>query len=255
MKGDQLTDLFDPSTPETVTTVLDENVLETLVGDGKKFKDAEALAKGKLESDRHIQQIQRENAAIRERLKGLEDELQERVTLQDFIEEIRQTPLQRNDGTPPVQPHQEVTPSPTPVDIKKMIDEELQQQQRRKQITENVSAVKAELTKTWGKDFSQKLSERAKELNLSQEFLGSVAETSPKAFLELVGAKPRQANPEQDVPPRTSINTGLNLESSGVRNQAYYDKLKKADPNFHKNERLVAQMHRDAQRMGESFFS
>ena len=59
--------LFDPTTIDPATI---ENPLETLVGEGKKFKDADALARAAIEKDRFILQLQAENAQMRTSLKG-----------------------------------------------------------------------------------------------------------------------------------------------------------------------------------------
>ena len=57
-----MTDIFDSATTEVTTTSeqqtqTNDSFVTQLVGEGKKFKDYEALAKGKLEADRHIGEI------------------------------------------------------------------------------------------------------------------------------------------------------------------------------------------------------
>jgi hypothetical protein len=256
-----MTTLFtnDPSTVSTETTVIDTaNALEALVGDGKKFKDAEALAKGKLEADRHIAQTHGENKALRDRVKELEGQLSEKKTMEEFLEEFRRDPKDIDEsGTTPSTPNL-TTPRPnTEQDIDKLIDEKLEEKRRREAAQNNVSVVANELSKVWGPSYQEKLASVAKELGLSHEFLGGIAEKSPKAFLELVGVNKKAPvnDPNVDVPPRTTLNQGLNLQGTSARNQAFYDKLKKSDPKTYYSEKITAQRHRDAQRMGEAYFS
>lgn len=245
----------DQTTPEGTTP---EGALESLVGEGKKFKSVEDLAKGKIESDKHILQTQSENKNMREKILELEQELQQRRTIEDFLAEIK-TVEQNEEVTTP--------PSPAPVrpgvadrqrpeiNIDKLIDDKLQQQRRREAAQANVSVVETELKKHLGDDFRSKIIQKAKDLNLSHEFLGSVAEQSPKAFLEFMGIRQEpRTDPNADVPVTTRQQSVIDLSSTGVRNKSFYDKLKKQNPRGQLTEQQRQQMHRDAQRLGESFF-
>lgn len=260
------TELFNPdpsTTSNVVTTANDvENALEILVGDDKKFKDAEALAKGKLESDRFILQLQKENAAARERLKELDEQLKERITLEEFMDEFRNT---QNDAANTVTNPQHVSRNDVShqnqqPDINKLIDERLMEQRRRELIQANVATSVQEVAKAWGPSYQSKLEARVHELGLSKEFVESVAQSSPKAFLELIGIGRKQetsrSDPNIDVPPRTDVQTRtVDIRNDNtVRNQVYWNKLRKQDPKAFHSEKMTAQRHRDAQRLGEAFF-
>ena len=62
---------------------LDTNsFLDQLVGEGKKFANIEDLAKGKLNSDEHIDKLENENQRLRQ-------ELDTRMTAEEVLAEIR----------------------------------------------------------------------------------------------------------------------------------------------------------------------
>jgi hypothetical protein len=168
------------------------------------------------------------------------------------MEEVRKTNQNiEPSGTSQELDNQNVTPQ-QPADIDKLIDEKLLQKQRREQVQANVQTVATELTKVWGPNFQTQLVQRANDLGLSQEFLGSVAERSPKAFLSLILTETKKTNPNVDVAPKTTISKSV-IPGDGVRNKTYYDKLRKQVGNLSVEQR--AQMHKDAQRLGEEFFN
>jgi len=94
-----MSDVFNAATTADTTTEAgnsqtNENYVNQLVGEGKKFKDLEALAKGKLEADRHIGEI----------TKTL-DELRAELAKQDYakslLEQMSKGSETRQDEPPP----------------------------------------------------------------------------------------------------------------------------------------------------------
>src|SRR5688572_12541162 len=91
-----MTDLFSGSNNEPADSGDDNNqgsILEQLVGEGKKFADAEALAKCKAESDAFIETLKREQAELRR-------ELDTRLSLEDFLDQQKATPAAGTPSTP-----------------------------------------------------------------------------------------------------------------------------------------------------------
>jgi hypothetical protein len=250
-----LTNLFDPKTTTEETPLVDGSYVEALVGEGKKFKDVEALARGKHEADIHVQQVQREAAAARQRITELEAQLQERITIEEFMSELKTPRDDASHVTTPDLIQPSVKPQ-SPDDIGALIDARLQEQRRNEQIQANLASVANTLQQTWGANWQQKLTERAKELNLSHKFLDDVAKESPQGFLNVVlpqTSAPR-SDPNNDLPPRTSISRSIPAQDIGARSKSYYDKMKQSDPKTYHSDKMVAQRHRDAQRLGEAYF-
>jgi len=78
-KGTESTDNTGESATSNESTT---SVTDTLVGEGKKFASIEALAAGKAESDKFIEQLQGE-------LKGLRTDLDKRLSQEEILEEIK----------------------------------------------------------------------------------------------------------------------------------------------------------------------
>lgn len=70
LEGDGVTNAAPASDPVTEQAAPAESLYGDLVGEGKKFSDAEALAKAKVESDTHISTIEEENAVLRKKIES-----------------------------------------------------------------------------------------------------------------------------------------------------------------------------------------
>lgn len=251
-----MTTLFkDDRTPvvETVVTDPSQSFLEQLVGEGKKYRDTETLAKSALDKDSYILSIQRENAELR-------SEVKTRMTLEEFYNKTRPAlgPGNQNntnviDETPEV--IQSVNAAP--VDIQKMVAEALTKQMTQTTRTNNLTETRKALEQTWGSTFSLKLQERANELNLGAEFLDDLAGRSPKAFLELVGVSSRETavTYRGDAPPRSQSVSSLQPSNSNVRNEAWYAKMRKDNPKDYFKPDIQNQRHKDALSMGDKFWN
>lgn len=224
--------------------------LAELVGEGKKFKDVNSLAKGKKASDEHIATLERE-------LAGMRGELDTRLSLEEFMAKIEAT-RDSNSNSDPQDRNERPNPNTaalTVEEIEKLLDKKLTEKTQATLKERNVEISKAELRKAWGPQAHKKLEARAKELGLGQDFLADLAERSPKAFLLTVGAQgEHQPDSVTDfVPPNSSVRSVPERGNPNVKNQAYYDKIKKADPRLYKQ--LTAERHRNAQALGEAYFT
>lgn len=242
------TDLFKPSNStnaEEITSYKDH-----LVGEGKKFKDEEALARAKYEADLFIQKVTAENEEMRK-------ELATRMTLEEFWEKTKTTQGKTNEdhGDNRREESEAQKIAPKPEDIAEMVRRELSTEKTKAQKAENVEYVRSELTKTWGPNFQERLVRKAQELGSSVEFLGSMAETQPKAFLALMVGTPATGKPrttDDYVPPRTTITTPS--YSGDSRNFQYYEKMRKENPNQYWQPRTQNEMFKIARELGDAFY-
>lgn len=242
-----MTNLFSGQQVQTSTETIEEgSAYEMLVGEGKKFKDNEALARAKLESDAFIEQLKREAAGVRE-------ELNTRVNMQDFLDQIKESTKTRSEPDPQVLGDQVVTDRTlSDEELQAKVDAILNKKQQESEAQRNEAFVVAELTKTFGNNFEQKVLARAQELGVSKEWLLDMARRTPKALLELVGAPATRTDPNTVVPPRSTAQAPSPL-STGVRNKAYYTKLRETNPTLYWSAKIQMQEYQDAMKMGEAF--
>ena len=226
-----------------------------LIGEGKKYKDPQAAAKALLEKDRFIERLKAENAEARNALKG-------EAKMDEFLEKLRAA---NNSGTASTSAHQQGEPSTnqstnnnTPQSKALSIDEVqdlLNQRDRAAAESANLSAVTQKLREAYGANYKAVMTNKADELGMPQETLLNLAKTQPKAFLKLVEADTVQQG--KGNVPNTQMNTAATQRrTSGEKNNEYYKALRKqlGDADFFKPS-IQNQLHKDAQRLGEAFYS
>lgn len=235
-----------------------QNYLAELVGEGKKFKDYEALAKGKWDSDTHIKQLERESRETREQMNKIAEELRSRKRLEEILDRL-------SHATPPQSPSNTPTQNGGERDTKPVIDKneienlmnaKLTEHEIRKKREENTRFVQTELRKKYGNRFPEVLREQTQRLNVSEDYVRGLAADAPQALLKLI--EEPSAPITQVTPPKTEINTSFKPSMSGKKTYGYYEqlltkKLQKDDPVKYKA--LQKERHDAAQADPETFFS
>jgi hypothetical protein len=211
---------------------------DDLVGEGKRYKDPDILARSVVEKDRHISRVEAENRAMRE-------ELAAKVKMEDFMDRmntITTRPAEKEDTKPQVTEGQ---------DIDAVLDQKLKQFEARQQLQKNLDFVRTELERQMGKGYKQRLRAFAENLGLDDNFVNTMAAERPQAFLKMVGA----VKEESLLTPPTGSSRPTTSAGSGVRNKKYYDDLRKKDLNRYFSVGVQQQMWKDIDEMGESYFS
>jgi len=249
-----MTDVFSSATTEIVTTEITNNqtndsYVTQLVGEGKKFKDIESLAKGKLEADRHIGEI----------TKTL-DELRAELAKQDYAKSLLEQ-MNKASETTAEQPSSS-TPSPSNTenttqrasdDIEALVEKVITEKERSRTVTQNLSVVNEEMEKQYGDKAGQILKAKSAELNMSLERLKEIAAESPTAFFQLVGVN----NNNKKV---TSMTTQSSVRSenfnsnSQERDFEYYQKLRKENRSLYYSPKIQNMMLQDRTRLGDKFY-
>lgn len=189
-----------------------------LVGEGKKFADNAALARAKVESDLFIKRVLDEKRQV-------EEDLKTRINMQDFLDRVQ---------TPPVQPAAEPVTTPaqaqaselTPTQIEQIVQQQIATREAEQLRSRNLLTVQGRLQDALGANYSEQVKQRARDLGLDIQYFNDTAARSPQAFFELMGLN----RPREELPtlPRGASNPP-NLQS-GVKNFAYFNKMRKDDP-------------------------
>lgn len=234
--------LFNPAEP----TPFEENVSykERLVGEGKKFKDDEALARAKLESDQFIERLQQENAMLR-------GEIQQRETIEDIVQRL--TPAKSSPDTANEEPREPGSPKNglTPDEVKQLLSKELAEQKDRDLRSNNAKFVRQKLVEKYGPDWQTHLKTRQAELDVSEQYLTDLAQTQPKVFLSLLGETPKRDN---FTPPSSVIDPAKQTVNPNVKDWFYYEKLRKENFREYMSPRVQNEMHDQIVRLGEAGF-
>lgn len=248
---DQTTDVAQ-TTDEATETQTEGSFLAKLVeAKGENWRDPEVLAKGKLESDNYIKELERQIA-----------ELKEDVTKEDYAEKILQTirekaaasntafdslPNKDNVGT-----QETGTPQPnlSEEDLKSLVEKTLQERESKATVEQNLATVDAELSEKFGTEAATVVKNKAKELGMSLERLKEIAEESPTAFFALLGEQRKAFNPVVNGTVKTE---GTNFTQNAERDWAYYQKLRKENKSLYYSPKTQQQLMADRLRLGDKF--
>ncbi len=246
----QTTDtLFTGIEPDFSPQINEENALEALVGEGKKFRDPNALAVSKLKADEFIERLKAENASYRKQLEG-------KQTMESFIEELRsnKTPVATNDTNTGTQQLEEVSHTAlSKEDLVKEVLAQIENRDKAAKANQNLETVRRNMTERFGPSWETKVAGLAASNDIPIEVLEDLARKSPAGFERVLGLS--KQNPSGPSLFNTALDsTGFNGQNTSKRNMAYYDNLKKKDPGMYNSREVQIQMHNDAIRQGSSFF-
>jgi hypothetical protein len=222
------------SDTNTASTALDQ-----LVGPGKKFATVEDLAKGKLESDRFVDQLKTEQA-------GLREDLNQRVRMEELLERLEET---RGGGNSSMVTTTTTSETPNSPNIEQLIEQTLTKREKQKTASENVKEATQSLQKHFGEDWETKLKAKAAEHKLSLDDVNDIARRSPSALLEMLGVRESRGTTYTAPTSSTTFSSdkmGGNTTVGGTRNWTFYENLRKTNPSEYWSPSTQLRMHNDA---------
>jgi len=248
-----MSDIFSSATTEQTATEGQQNqtndsYVTQLVGEGKKFKDVESLAKGKLEADRHIGEI----------TKTL-DELRAELAKQDYAKSLLE---QMNKGSEagaeqpsPVSTSPSNTENTTQSasDIESLVEKVITQKERTRTVSQNIAAVGEEMEKQFGDKAGQILKTKSIELGMSLDRLKEIAAESPTAFFQLIGVSAQKKVTPVTAPQSTIRSENFNPNSQD-RDFDYYQKMRRENRSMYYSPKVQNMMLQDRERLGSKFY-
>jgi len=231
----------------------EDNLLESLVGEDKKFKSVEDLARGKLEADAFIEKLKEENHMALEELEKLQGSKDDSAKVADLIAAVKEAAQQQDsDGTNHMSDD----------DLSEKIREIMQGESAKETAKRNRDkGNELVLSKVGGDVEAAKIfvAERAKELGMTPAKLAELSEISPDAFAKLIDAKSSTSSSGtvklQGSNPR-AMDNHVNTETiDGHHTKAYYDRVRKevGTMKYLQDRKLQLQYLRDAMALGERF--
>lgn len=220
---------------------IEDNIpLDALVGEGKKYKTPDDIAKAIIHKDRHIANLEREARELREK-SGTSRTVEEILSAlkNNKTDTPVEKPLNANDGA---------DPALRPEDLVSKVVQELENRKAIEAAKSNMKQVQDKLVELYGRGYSTKLAEMAEEKGIPRETLEELAQKSPKGFFNILGVDPTKGKPTLfGDAPRGSVDPFRTNKPvhSGVRDKAYYDDLRKRDPKTYWNAATQARMHLD----------
>ena len=237
-----MSDLFNDSNVDNEDVENLEVTLEDLVGEGKKYRDPNALAKGAYEKDRFIEKLKQENQAMRE-------DLTSRQALAALVDEIKQSKKVEQPSNPAPQVGDER--SKQPEDVEELVKKLLAQKETETTLSRNQELVKQKLTEQFGSNFNSVVQQRANELGVNIQYMNRLAAEAPQALLALFS---KTAGGNDVYSGGNQLRTeGLTQRSTSVRDWNYYQKIKAADSAKYWDKSTQRQMFEDMKQLGDKF--
>lgn len=246
-----MSDLFKQVTiPETPADDGKQHLAD-LVGEDKKFKTTEELAKGKAESDAYILQVQKENEELRA-------ELQKRATLEEFMTKMKE----ENVSTPETPSTEIVQPTTSeaisPEDLEKLLNQKLTERETENLGTQNLATSIRKAQEVWGDQAQVEINRKAKELGVSVSDLEQYAKTKPDVFFKLTGLDSSSEGthlPQTSSFSQASVDTVKMPSGTQKKNYAYYENMRKADSQKYFSPEVQNEMFKLAQENEEAFYA
>lgn len=232
-------------------------LFSSLVGEGKTYRDEEALAASRIEANKHITNIESENQTLRKLLAETTKVEDRSATMQEILSKLQSNgtsqPLPTG-GASTSQGTVNQTAGLTLEDVRKLLLET----ERAKAAEVNLKTVNATLTSVFGDEAKVKeaIAVRATELGVSEDALKSLAASAPKAYLRMLGLD-NQKPSGGSVAARGAVNTSGMEPDQGVRNEAWYERKKQemgGAVKFALDTRIQQQLHKDMEALGDKFF-
>jgi cell division septum initiation protein DivIVA len=235
-------DVFNQETPPQN----DEELVKTLVGEGKPYKSTADLAKGKLQADIHIKRVEQEN-------KELRDKVASAKTVDDVLAAVQaKVALEPTNSEP--DPVEDVPQGITAEQVAKIVTEQITGRETAKIKAQNKDRANKGMFELFGEKASEVFEREANTPEL-KEALIKLAEVDPDKFISMF-KKEVVKGPGVDSQGSKKIDA-LNMQSQGTAvrgTQAYYSKLRRENPSLYYSAATQLEMHEYALKNPDSYF-
>jgi hypothetical protein len=232
-------------------TQTQESFVDKLAAErGDNWRDPEVIAKGKLESDNHIKELERQL-----------EEMREDLSKQDYANQLLQQLQNKapaSTADPVVAPNNEggTTQANTQPEIsedvlKSLVEKTLTDRETANTKQQNIDLVTQQMQEKYGTDAQMVINRKAEELGITAARMEELASESPSAFLTLIG-EPGVASPNLT---RGSVNTNGLGQASVERDFAYYQKMRRENRSGYYSPKVQQQMMEDRIRLGDRWGS
>ncbi len=217
---------------------------DTLVGEGKKYASADDLANAYFHADSFIEQLKAKNAELEAEVR-VRNELMQRNQGQN--EEHRR----EDEGHNPPPPNPNANDGKD-VDLNALVREQIEENDRIRKAQANAEQAANKMIEIYGSPeaANQALHKRARELDVSVEWLRDSAARSPTAFLASMGINGNQPSGT----PFSYSNDTRRPGGSNVKDFAFYDEIRKTSPNRYYSREVQSEMFAAARELGEAFY-
>lgn len=241
---------------------IDPNIdaLEELTKPGGKFDKTKYtsevdmykdIAKSKLMADQYIDHMKARQDELRQDYTSLREQYNAGPKLQELIDQYSATRQNNNQGNLP--PADDVKPvSFDPKDIESLLEQKLTAREQLRKEEANFKLVESKLTEHFGNNYQGALKQQVDNLGLDKDFVNELARKHPQVLFRTLGLDaPKQDNSFQA--PLQSTQRRDPFAPTAKRTNAFYQKMRKDQPELYRSPKIQDQMFKDAVELGSAF--
>lgn len=238
-------DLLEQGIDDQINIDENKDYYAELVGDDKKFKTPQDLAKTVFYKDRHIETLERKADQLREDYIKLREEHMAHAKIEDLLNKR----LTQPDNTSI--PEDPKTQTWDQTKIESLVSTKMQEFETQKRQTENFNQVKNKLRERYGDNYQPFLNQQMTQLGLDADSLNTMARTQPNILVKALNLD--VSAPSYDNLPRSSVRTDQFAPKIEKRTWSYYEKMRQTDPTRYYSPKITTQMEQDYNRLGTDF--
>lgn len=219
---------------------------------GEKWKDPEVIAKGKMEADAYIENLESQLKQMREDIgkqdyaKNLLDQLQQKAPQSTGGNAVAPN-INNQSGT---DTDGNTTQAVSEDDLKSLVEKTLTEREAQATVEQNLGAVVKHLEDAYGTEANAMVQKKAQELGVSLARMEEIAKESPTAFFALLGDTKKPFKPMTQGSIRTE---GVATQNTGERDWSYYQKLRRENRAQYYTPKVQRQLMEDKARLGDRF--
>lgn len=223
-----------------------QSQIDSLVGEGKKYKTVEDLVAGFYHAQNHIATLEQEHEEYRGKMSEYEEKLKGSQSVLDALEQ-RNAPSQ--DKPTRLTSDEEA--------IRSLVEQVVEQKSSAKVQEENLQKANAKAFEMYGESAKEKVAEAASNLGVSIEFLRNTAKTSPAAFAKLVGENVQSgtSTAKGASPQPSNVNPNSLPKHNGEKDGNYYKQLRRENPRLFKTVAVQQEMMQQRGKLGSKFWN
>ena len=245
--------LFDDQVTPAPSVDPDKDYLTELVGEGKKFKTVQDLARSKMESDLYIKTLTQTQDQLREDYLRERGENTARQRLEELIDRLSKVQRQPDIDTDDTQQDVNRTPAIKPEDIESLVSQKLTQHEAARKEEENLKMVQAKLKDRYGDNSGSYLNSQVQALGYTREEANQLARQRPEVFLKLFGVTDQAQQDLFQAPPHSTRRIDSSTSGREKRSWSYYQQMRRDKPTLYYDPKTQVQMHKDREVLGRDF--
>lgn len=243
--------LFQPLENQPPQIDENKNYLTELVGEGKKFKTPEDLAKGKAQADAFVDTLKSELDTMRTDYLRLREEHMAGAKLEQLIDQLKKQ--QQSDGDTNPEADKVKQPEINLADLKKEIFADIEKEKNLEKQRLNLTTVQNKLKERFGNNYQNILHQQREALGMTEDQVQNLARETPAAFLKIMGLDEVQKQESFQAPPSSIQRNDSFAPTTQKRTWSWWQNLKRDKPKEYWDPKSVTMRHKDALALGEAF--